>query len=273
MITDGRRSRGDRLRRALSVILDLHPRLTFGLLTVLIVMFAAAYWATVARTPGLVGRYAAIDYRLYMDATSHWLSTGTFYAPWQTSGTYNLLDAQGDATGAILYPPFSLYLFAPFTVLPAFLWWLLPLGATAAVLWRLRPSPLAWPVMALCLWYPTSGLKILTGNPTIWVLAATALGTLYAWPSVGVLIKPSLFPFALIGIKNRRWWLALAVLGVMSLPFGLLWHQWIVALLNAKGGGVLYSVQEIPLLCLPLAARIGRTSGPAQPLRLMVPPG
>jgi ABC-type transport system involved in cytochrome c biogenesis permease component len=112
--------------------------------------------------------------------------------------------------------------------------------------------------MALCLWYPTSGLKILTGNPTIWVLAAVAVGMLYAWPLVGVLVKPSIFPLALLGVRHRSWWVALLVLGLAGLPFASLWRDWAVAVLNAQGGGLLYSVQEFPLLCLPLAASIGR---------------
>jgi hypothetical protein len=160
------------------------------------------------------------------------------------------------------YPPFALYLFAPFTLLPLVLWWGLPLAITAWAVWRLHPAPLVWPLMALCLSYPTSGLKILTGNPTMWVLAAIALGVLYGWPFVGVLIKPSLFPFALLGVRHRSWWVALLVLGLAGLPFALLWRDWAVALVNAQGSGLLYSVQEVPLLCLPLPACVGRAKAP-----------
>ncbi len=247
------------IRRAVP---DVHPRLTFGVLSLVILASGALYWATVASTPGLLERYAGIDYRLYMNATSQWLSGGAFYAPWQATGPYALVDQQGFATGAILYPPIALYLFVPFTRLQPVLWWGVPLALTAWGLWRLHPAPIAWPLMALCLWYPTSGLKILTGNPTMWVLAAVALGVLYHWPFVGVLVKPSLFPFALLGVRHRSWWVALLVLSLAGLPFAFLWRDWVVALLNAQGGGLLYSVQEVPLLCLPLAACVGRARAP-----------
>jgi hypothetical protein len=40
-------------------------------------------------------------------------------------------------------------------------------------------------------------------------VAALAAGTLYAWPSV-LRCLPSLFPFALFGVRRRSWWVALA---------------------------------------------------------------
>ena len=115
----GHVSTGARLETTIRrVIPDTHPRLTFGLLSLIILASGGLYWATFAGTPGLFERYVGIDYRLYMDATSHWLSTGAFYAPWQATGSYPLVDQQGFATGAILYPPVALYLFVPFTLLP-----------------------------------------------------------------------------------------------------------------------------------------------------------
>ena len=77
-----------------------------------------------------------------------------------------------------------------------------------------------------------------------------------------VLIKPSLFPFALFGARSRRWWLALGALVVVSLPFGSLWLDWIHSVLNSEGGGIAYSALEIPILALPIVAWLGRT-GPA----------
>ena len=97
-------------------------------------------------------------------------------------------------------------------------------------------------------------------------IAAVALGTLYRWPYVGVLLKPSLFPFALLGIRSRRWWLALGAFVLVCVPCRALWTAWLSTILNAEGGGLAYSVQEIPMLLLPLIAaihlaRFGR-SGP-----------
>jgi hypothetical protein len=158
-------------------------------------------------------------------------------------------------------PPVALILFVPFTVLPALLWWLVPFAAVGFSLARLRPARIAWPWLAACLAWPTTPLKILTGNPVIWAAAALALGVLYAWPSVLVLIKPSLFPFAFFGSRSRRWWLALAVFAAASLPFGSLWVDWIHSLVNSQGAGLAYSSLEVPILAFPIIAWFARTSG------------
>ncbi|HLY12729.1 MAG TPA: hypothetical protein VKR24_00135, partial [Candidatus Limnocylindrales bacterium] len=151
-----------------------------------------------------------------------------------------------------------LLLFVPFTFLPAVLWWVLPAGAVVFALARLRPQPIVWPFLALCLAWPPTLVKVVTGNPVIWAVAALSLGVVYAWPSVLVLIKPSLFPFAFFGANRRSWWITLGVLAVVSVPFGFLWLDWIHSILNSQGGGLAYSIQEIPILAFPLIAWAGR---------------
>jgi hypothetical protein len=209
-------------------------------------------------TPHALEQPVGVDYQLYRDAAARWLAGGSFFEPYQLAGPYDI------SAGDILYPPVGLWLFVPFAVLPAalaaVLWWAIPLGATAWAIARLRPGPRAWPLIALCLAWPTTPLKIWTGNPVIWAMAAVALGTVYRWPSVFALLKPSLFPFALFGANRRSWWLALAAFGALSLPFGSLWADWVESVVNSRGGGILYSALEVPMLLLPLVAWLGRTS-------------
>jgi hypothetical protein len=193
-----------------------------------------------------------VDFILYRDAAARWLAGGPFYEPYQLAGPYPI------TAGDVLYPPIALWLFVPFTVLPAVLWWAIPIGLAAWAVWRLRPGPAWWPLVALCAVWPTTILKTWTGNPVIWGVAALSLGVIYRWPSVFVLIKPSLFPFALFGADRRSWWIALAVFVAMCVPFGSMWGDWITALSNSTGGGLLYSTLEIPMLLLPLAAWFGR---------------
>lgn len=193
-----------------------------------------------------------VDYQLYVDSAARWLNGGAYFQAYQVAGPYQI------SAGDILYPPVALLLFVPFTFLPALLWWLLPGAALAWSLRRLRPAPAVWPMLAACAAWPTTPLKILTGNPVIWAVAALALGVLYAWPSVLVLIKPSLFPFALFGARRRSWWLALAIFVGVSLPFGSLWIDWVHSVLNSQGGGIAYSSLEIPMLAFPLIAWLGR---------------
>ena len=198
-----------------------------------------------------------VDFVLYRDVAARWLAGGPYFEPYQTAGPYEI------RAGDVLYPPVGLWLFVPFAVLPApiawGLWWLLPLGATAWAIRELRPRPEVWPLIALCIAWPTTLLKTWTGNPVIWSMGAMALATIYAWPAVFALLKPSLAPFALFGVNRRSWWIALAVLVVLGLPFGDLWGDWLASLMNSRGGGLLYSTLEVPMLLLPLVAWLGRT--------------
>jgi hypothetical protein len=194
-----------------------------------------------------------IDFALYRDAAARWLAGGPFYDPRQLAGPYEV------AHGDILYPPVGLWLFVPFTVLPAVLWWAIP---TMLVVWpilRVRPRPAVWPLMALCLAWPTTSLKIWTGNPVIWCMAAMSVAIVYRWAAPFVLLKPSLFPFAVFGFRDRTWWVGLAVFLAACVPFGMLWADWIVSVVNSRGSGPLYSVLEAPMLLFPLVAWIGRT--------------
>ena len=228
---------------------SLTPRVRIVLtaVTAAILTFPIVDLVRAALKPNVNG-YLAIDYTLYMEATRRWLAGGPFYEPYQLAGPYAI------QMGDVLYPPNSLYLLVPFTVLPALLWWGVPLGITAWAVWRMRPSPVAWPFIALCLFWPPFVARMVAGNPVMWVMAAVALGCLVKWPSVFVLLKPSLFPFALIGSRDRRWWLTLAVWGILAIPFGMMWRDWLVAVSNSNGGGLLYSLQDVPILLLPIVA-------------------
>ena len=150
-----------------------------------------------------------------------------------------------------------------FTVLPPVLWWAIPLGAIALVIARHRPRPLALGVIALCLVNPTSISTIYWGNPGLWMAAAVALATVYGWPAVLVLLKPTLLPFALLGIRRRSWWLSVSALSVVSFLFLPMWFEYIVVVGNARPPGAFnglgYSVSQIPLLLVPVAAWLGRT--------------
>jgi hypothetical protein len=211
----------------------------------------------VAVNSGTLRQQPGVDYRLYIDTANGWLHGGSYFQAYQLAGPYPI------GAGDILYPPVALLLFVPFTILPAILWWFIPAAAIAWCLIRLRPTRLAWPLLAACVAWPTTPLKILTGNPVIWAVAALAAGVVYAWPSVLVLIKPSLFPFGLFGARTRGWWLALALFLAVSLPFGSLWVDWFHSILNSQGGGLAYSSLEIPMLAFPLVAWLGRTKPPA----------
>ena len=106
------------------------------------------------------------------------------------------------------------------------------------MIWRVRPAPVAWPFMALCCFWPPMVARIVAGNPVMWVMAAVALGFVVRWAFVGVLLKPSLFPFALLGVRDRSWWIALAIVdrGLAARSVRL-WFDWVAAVTNSTGGG------------------------------------
>jgi hypothetical protein len=202
--------------------------------------------------PNPLGQPFGVDFQLYRDVAARWLAGGPYFEPYQLAGPYEI------QAGDVLYPPVALWLFVPFALMPEpvawVLWWTLPIGAVAWAVARLRPRPESWPLIALCLAWPTTLLKTWTGNPVIWSVAALALGTLWAWPSVFVVLKASLAPFALFGAWRRSWWIAAAEQVVASVPFGAMWGDWIASIVNSQGGGLLYSSLEVPMLLLPLVA-------------------
>jgi hypothetical protein len=83
-----------------------------------------------------------------------------------------------------------------------------PLRLVACALWRLRPAPWTWPLIAaLALWPPVPE-AVQNGNPAIWAFAFGCLAVSTGWTGPLILFKPTLAPFALIGGRRGRWWRA-----------------------------------------------------------------
>ena len=226
-----------------------------GVLLFEVVRLAVAFVAWPARV--------GVDYELHWTAAARWLSGGGFYLPQQFAGPYSIhLGVAQD----LLYPPVILWLLVPFLYLPAVLWWAVPIGLIAGSMIRLRPASWTWPVFAVLMLFPYSWQQFLWGNPSIWVLAFASLGAAFGWPTVLVLLKPTLAPFALLGTNRRSWWVALGVFALLCLPFGAMWLDWLrAAVINPTNGGVTYSLPYVPVMCVPLVAWLGSTT--KQPAR------
>ncbi len=203
------------------------------------------------------------DLRIYTDRATSWIAGDGFYRDRQLGGPYVLED--GDA----LYPPPTLLLFVPFTVLPSVLWWAIPLGILAAAVRRARPTTWGYAVMAVPLLYPRTWALLLYGNPAIWSLAAVAAGAVWKWPAALVLVKPTVVPFALLGIRDRRWWLLVVVLLVAAVPFGAMWIDYAHVLIwtqNTAPGSINLWGEWPIALALVVALRSRRTLDvPQQP--------
>ena len=172
-------------------------------LTAILVLFAA--WEAILVVPeALSGPALGLDFHLYLERARSWLAGNGFYLERQLTGApYEV------GTGDALYPPSVLYLLVPATVLPAFIWWLIPAMLTGYALWRHRPQLWGWTYITLAFCWPRTWQAILFGNPVIWVVAAVAAGTLWGWPYVGAFLKPTFGLFGLLGARSRSWWVAL----------------------------------------------------------------
>ena len=193
-----------------------------------------------------------VDFHQYLAHTRRWLDGGSLFPDRQLHGSYTI--QPGDS----LYPPTILYLTVPFVLgLPEVVWWAVPIGIIVAAMLHHRPAPWTWPVMAAMLVTPRAIEIVLYGNPVLWVTAALAAGTVAGWPSVGVLLKPSLAPLALWGIRRRSWWYALAAMTLLSLPFVSVWLEWARVVLDSSGSFT-YSLPDLLLVMVPVVAWIGR---------------
>lgn len=204
------------------------------------------------------------DHQTYTAAAARWLSGEPFYHPYQLAGPYPIIERE------ILYPPTILPLLVPFVYLPAVLWWIIPLAIIAWIVWWWRPVAWAWMVIAGLMALPVTPPApsswsidvIANGNPGMWAAAIVALAT--RWPFFGpfVLLKPAPIhlPFALIGLPARAWWIGAVTLAGISLLFLPLWSDYVTVLLNARGGSALYALVGVPLMLVPVVARLGTQS-------------
>jgi hypothetical protein len=197
-----------------------------------------------------------LDFHVYWEATRRWLAGGAFYEPWEVGGSFDL----NGGRLAVLMPPSFILVALPFTLLPGALaselWVVVPVLTIAASLVWMRPAPWSWPLIALLVAYPWTGLLVATGNPTVGLTAVLAVGlaSRHRWLAAFVLLKPTLAPFALVGLRHRSWWIAVAGLAAASLTLGPLWVDWLNVVVNAHGGSLLYSLPHVPVMAIPVLA-------------------
>ena len=233
------------------------PRLAATLVTVAfaVVALEAAWLTTSLILPDPIWDLG-MDYRYYASLGARWLDDGSFYTARQLTGPYDLglLGVSSDVTNP--YPPTALVLFVPASIAPAVMWWAVPIGVTGYVLWRIKPSVVGWLVIVAFLAWPRAIGAYLFGNTDIWATAAIAAGLFWGWPALLLTIKPTLLPFALIGIGHRAWFVgatAIVLMVVLGLP---LWADYATAMSNLRGtaAGLTYNLGSIPLLAIPIVA-------------------
>ena len=222
----------------------------FGLMAVGI---AEAEWREAVRL-GVPGQ----DFFQYLEATRRWIAVGTPYVGSEVAAPF----IPGPTT--FLHPPVALPLFAAFLLLPAVLWWAVPIGTLTWALWSWRPAPWTWPIIAAVLMLPRGHIIVIFGNSDLWVLAVVAAGLRFGWPTPLIAIKPSLWPLMLVGVGMRDWWSTAAVVVVAGILFGPLWLDWLAVIRHSPMDWT-YSLSSLPVLALPFVAWAGRTR-PVRPV-------
>jgi hypothetical protein len=234
------------------------PRVAIGLAGLLL---GAELYAGLTNERGTL-THIGHDYALYMEATRSWLAGGPFYHPYQAAGPYVV------AADEVLYPPHALALFVPFTVLPAIVWWAIPIGIVVSAIWRSRPGPWGWALILACLCIPKSLWIVTSGSPTMWIAAGLAMGR-HGWPAVVGMVKPTLLPIALVGLRRRSFWLAAALIVGIDLALIGLSREYVSVVLNARGplATPLYSAGDLGIVGIALVAWLHdpghRRAGPA----------
>lgn len=240
----------DRDPRTIGAGLRIVSRVALG------VFILEALWVLWTMTVGSSTYPVGCDYTALRDAAARWLGGGGFYLPAQLAGPYATLAPPG-APPIIMYPPLALWLFVPFVYLPTILWWLVPLGLGAYGLWRLHPARWTWPFMAALALWPRIPEAVQNGNPAMWAFAFGALALSFGWTGPLLLFKPTLAPFALLGM-SRRWWIALGIVTLAALPFGGMWLDYLAVIRNAQPDGA-FLLHDYPLMLVPVVAWLGRT--------------
>lgn len=220
-----------------------------------IVISMAVTWLVITTVGNVLWNPEAwgYDYRFYQAVGARWLADGSYYWPYQLAGPYDFTMMVD-----VLYPPNALYLFVPFAVLPAILWWSIPAAVLVYVVASYRPLLWAVAVMFLCLCYGRAQYAWVMGNTDIWMTAAVAAGLRWGWPVVFLFLKPTMAPLTLIGIRRRSWWVAVAVVAVLSLPQLPLWFDYLAAMRNLSLAAD-YSLGSLPILAVPVVAWLART--------------
>jgi hypothetical protein len=191
-----------------------------------VLLLALGYELWVAATNPLgVLHYWGADYGVYMEAARRFLAGGGFYASWQFDASVTDISLH-----STVYPPIGLLLFVPFSLLPPPAWWIVPLGTIAYV--ARRQCRTDWQRVALlaALVSPSSITALVAGNGTLWVAAAVVAGNRWGWPAAFIVLKPSLAPWALVGIRSRGWWIVMTVLVVVSLAMPPMWFDWVTVI-------------------------------------------
>ena len=229
--------------------------------TVLVAVAGTAAYAYLAAM-ALAGDSLGIDLRFVLVLGQRWIDTGTMYLPYQLSGPYPVNPPSVDQVPG-LYPPAAGPVFAALTLVPfpllAVAWFAVPVAIVIATLREWRPAVVSWPILIALTAWPTSAVIIVCGGTTMWaaVLVALALRGVRG-PVALLLLKPTLLPFAIIGVRSRSFWLTAAAIAVVTLLGP--WRDYVTVVQNAEG--LDYAAWSVPIMLAPFVAWVAKRTAP-----------
>lgn len=207
----------------------------------------------IATTPTVLG----YDFRGYLTGARDWLTSGSPYPAVLLAGSVS--EESLFATTPFIHPPHSLVLFAPFLALPAILWWAVPIGAVVWMAYRWRPSEWAFVGALAVLSMPRSIDVIVAGNTDMWIAGLVAVSLMYRWTAALCLVKPSQALWALVGVRDRGWWVTVVLGLAVAVAFAPLWFEWFTVVHNTSGG-VEYLIAGMLLPLGPVILYLGRSN-------------
>jgi hypothetical protein len=222
-----------------------------GVILIVLISYVSGF-LTLSAKPNVLGG----DFTTLQHQAQNWLAGGPMYPAFELEGPFQVA-----LPGLILYPPVTNLLLVPLAWLPALLWWLVPAVIVGAVIFRLAPRGPWLLVLGFCLAYPNSVNLVVEGNPDMWLATCLAISIYWKPAAAFILLKPSLFPLALFGVRQRGWWFLVGVFTIVSLILLPQAFDWLKVLHNEQTygfrGGLTYSFQDIPLVASPLVAWLG----------------
>ena len=224
-----------------------------GVALIIAMVFVGMFAIILRQHPFPVGD----DLRIYVEASQRLLSGGSWYESRQLDGPYPIQH------GDVLYPPVFAWFVMPWYWLPG---WTYVALAVVVVAWHVidvRPAPWTWPLIAFGALYPWTLQYAVFANPSFQMVLFFTLAIRWPWTGSFILVKPTLGPFALVRIRDWRWWAGLAVLVIASLPFLAATLAYPRVLLDSVGGGLAYNIHSIPLMAIPLVTWLGGRRRPA----------
>lgn len=143
--------------------------LALALTTVLVVLAAGELLYGIVGPPNWKVAIG-MDLDFYTDATERLFSTGHWYLDRQLHGAYQIA-----YFADVLYPPVAAWIFAPFIVLGVGPLLVAAIAVVAYLAREWRPSVGAWPLVGLCLIWPATLLKGISGNSSLFVMIGLGL--------------------------------------------------------------------------------------------------